>query len=102
MKLKCDEPLSKCAFKFNLRHYIEAFIVAKPRPPLLTAEEQRWLAAASTCKNCAIASKRTVCAAFTYADDAKGAWDTEAGRRRLTVSKPVLNAHVVSTLDTEI
>jgi hypothetical protein len=56
---------------------LEAFIVAKPHPPLLTAQEERWLAAASSCKNCASASKRTVCAAHTYAD-AKGAWDTEA------------------------
>jgi len=79
---------------------LEAFIVAKPRPPLLTAEEQRWLAAMSTCKNCAIASKRTVCAAYTYADEAKGAWDTEAcaaledegGGKRLLVVAAALSS----------
>jgi hypothetical protein len=78
---------------------LEAFIVAKPRPPVLTTEEQRWLAAASTCKNCAIASKRTVCAAYSYAD-AKGAWDTKAcaaldkggGGKRLLVVAAALSS----------
>ena len=76
----------------------EAFIVAKPHAPLLGAEELRWLAAASTCKNCASASKRTVCTAYTYAD-AKGAWDSKAcaaldkgGGKRLLVVAAALSS----------
>ena len=46
----------------------EAFIVPRITPQLLTEDELSWLAATSTCKHCATASKRKVCASHTFAD----------------------------------
>jgi hypothetical protein len=78
LKLKCDEPLSNVAFKFNVRRYTEG--------------------------RAKVAAGEAAAAAAEAADKLRTSEErnTEVGRCRLTVSTPELKARLVSALETEM
>ncbi len=82
MKLKYHELLSTFAFNFNLRRYIKVL-----RPAFVTADNDGgYIAPAGAI-------------AYVTPDFGNGRYELEVGRCRLTVSKPVLQASMVSALE---
>jgi len=82
LKLKCDEPLSNCAFNFNSRRHHTGENCER-----ITAGDMPWFPIAPG------AMPLLECTVSVLA---------EVGRCRLTVSKPVLKACMVSALETDI
>jgi hypothetical protein len=92
LKPEYDELLSKIAFNFNLRRYI------------LRSAARRNLTwrAAERCLRAAFGARFWRCAATRHTLSDKLLLRRPVGRRRLSVSKPKLNARLVSALKTEM
>ena len=76
MKPKCDEPLSNLAFNFNVRRYIEV------------TEERDMYEGGFIARMYDMSTKKTVMRQTMF----------EAGRCRLTVSRPELKARLASEI----